>query len=62
MVLTDELSVELAKDHPNRATVVPIEQVFIFPGDIKALTMTTTKFGISTKDVVGESLLFNEKF
>jgi hypothetical protein len=52
-MVTNKCSVELAKDHPDRAAIVPIEQVFIFPGDIKALATTTTKFGISSKDVVG---------
>jgi ER membrane protein complex subunit 1 len=44
---------ELGAESPKRAEVAPIEQVYVFPYDVKALTMTSTKFGISSKDLVG---------
>ncbi|KIM29172.1 hypothetical protein M408DRAFT_328872 [Serendipita vermifera MAFF 305830] len=43
---------ELAADSPNRMEVTPIEQTYIFPYDVKALAVTSTKFGISSKDLV----------
>lgn len=46
---------ELSADSPKRAEIMPIEQTYIFPYDIKALTMTSTKFGISSKDLIGKS-------
>ena len=45
---------ELSAESPKRAEVATKEQVYIFPYDVKDMATTSTKYGISSKDLVGE--------
>lgn len=47
-------SEELSGLDAERANFTAIEQSWIFPSDVKAMATTSTKFGISLKDLVGE--------
>ncbi|PVG00098.1 DUF1620-domain-containing protein [Serendipita vermifera] len=43
---------QLSADSVERGPVEALEQLFIFPNAVKAMTTTSTKFGISSKDLI----------
>lgn len=50
-------SSETSAYSPDALDVSVYEQTFVFPHDISAITMTTTQFGITAKNVIGAPLL-----
>ncbi|KAG8835265.1 hypothetical protein FRC17_004572 [Serendipita sp. 399] len=43
---------ELGMDSAKRGDINAIEQVYVFPSSVEAMISTTTKYGISSKDIV----------
>lgn len=56
--LIKHCSRELSHVSSKRAAVTVLEQSFVFPHGVQALATTTTKFGISSKDIVGKYFSF----
>ncbi|CCA66499.1 hypothetical protein PIIN_00183 [Serendipita indica DSM 11827] len=58
---------ELGPESPKRGSIETLEQVYVFPSDIRTIATTSTKFGISSKDIIvingkGQVQTFSRRF
>jgi hypothetical protein len=53
------ISSELSAFSNSNVDVTAVEQSYVFPYGISAITTTSTKFGITSKDIIGKSNLFS---
>ena len=55
-------SIELSAFHNETLNFHTYEQVYILPNGITAMASTTTRFGISHKDIIGPSVFYIRTF